>query len=117
MVGLIIGVIFSAAMSSISGEINSLATVSVIDVYRRHVRRQASDRHYLWVSRAATAFWGIYAVVFASIGGRASAALIEAVNMVGSLFYGGMLGVFVLAFFFPRVGASGAFWACWPARR
>ena len=110
VVGLIIGVIFSAAMSSISGEINSLATVSVIDVYRRHVRRQASDRHYLWVSRAATAFWGIYAVIFASIGGSGFGALIETVNVVGSLFYGGMLGVFVLAFFFPRVGARGAFW-------
>ncbi len=110
IVGLVIAVIFSAAMSSISGEINSLATVSVIDVYRRYVKVEASDRHYLWASRLATAFWGIYAVVFASYGGSGFGALIEAVNVIGSLFYPGMLGVFVLAFFFKRVGASAAFY-------
>ncbi len=110
VVGLVIGVIFSAAMSSISGEINSLATVSIIDVYRRHIRPHASDLHYLWASRAATAFWGVYAVVFASRAGSGFGALIETVNVVGSLFYGGMLGVFVLAFFFKTVGGRGAFW-------
>jgi Na+/proline symporter len=108
VVGLIIAVIFSAAMSAVSGEINSLATVTVIDVYKRHFRKSATDRHYLWASRIATAFWGIYAIVFAGRGGGFGA-LIEAVNMIGSLFYGGLLGVFVLAFFFPRVGANGAF--------
>jgi len=110
LVGLVIGVIFSAAMSSISGEINSLATVSIIDVYRRHIRPHASDRHYLFASRATTAFWGVYAVVFASTAGSGFGALIETVNVVGSLFYGGMLGVFVLAFFFKSVGGRGAFW-------
>jgi len=109
IVGLVIAVILSAAMSSISGEVNSLATVSVIDVYRRHVRRQATDRHYLWASRVATAFWGCYAVVFADYA-RNLGSLIEAVNIVGSLFYGGMLGVFVLAFLFPRVRGTAAFW-------
>ena len=108
VVGLVIAVIFTAAMSAISGEVNSLATVTVIDVYRRYVRREATDRHYLWASRLATAFWGIYAIVFASFGGGFGA-LIEVVNIVGSLFYPGMLGVFVLAFFFKRVGANGAF--------
>ncbi len=108
VVGLIIAVIFSAAMSAVSGEINSLATVTVIDVYKRHFRKSATDRHYLWASRIATVFWGVYAVIFAGRGGGFGA-LIEAVNMIGSLFYGGMLGVFVLAFFFPRVGANGAF--------
>jgi SSS family transporter len=110
VVGLVIGVIFSAAMSSISGEINSLATVSIIDVYRRHIRPHGSDRHYLVASRAATAFWGVYAVIFASTAGSGFGALIETVNVVGSLFYGGMLGVFVLAFFFKSVGGKGAFW-------
>ncbi len=110
IVGLVVAVIFSAAMSSISGEINSLATVSVIDVYRRYVRREATDRHYLWASRLATVFWGVYAVVFASYGGSGFGALIEVVNIIGSLFYPGMLGVFVLAFFFKRVGATGAFY-------
>jgi SSS family transporter len=109
LVGLIVAVIFSAAMSSTSGEINSLATVTVIDIYRRHVRKDATDRHYLWASRLATAFWGLYAVGFAQFG-RGFGPLIEAVNMVGSLFYGGLLGVFVLAFGFPRVGAKGAFY-------
>ena len=94
MVGLIIAVIFSAAMSSTSGEINSLATVTVIDIYRRHVNKDASDRHYLMASRWATVFWGLYAVGFAQYG-RNFGALIEAVNIVGSLFYGGLLGVFV----------------------
>ncbi len=108
IVGLIVAVIFSAAMSSTSGEINSLATVTVIDIYRRHVKKNASDRHYLLASRFATVFWGLYAVAFAQYG-RNFGALIEAVNIVGSLFYGGLLGVFVLAFFFKNVGANGAF--------
>jgi Na+/proline symporter len=108
-VGLIIGVIFTAAMSAISGEINSLATVSVIDVYARYVRTTATDGHYLNASRIATAFWGVYAIGFASFGGNFGA-LIEAVNMIGSLFYGGMLGVFVLAFFFKSCTSTGAFW-------
>jgi Na+/proline symporter len=109
VVGLIVAVIFSAAMSSTSGEINSLATVSVIDIYRRHFRPDAPDHHYVVASRLTTIFWGCFAVCFANFG-RNFGALIEAVNMVGSLFYGGLLGVFVLAFFFKRVGANGAFY-------
>jgi SSS family transporter len=108
VVGLIIGVIFSAGMSSISGEINSLATVTVVDVYRR-IYQRGTDRHYLLASRVATCFWGIYAIAFASRG-AGFGALIETVNIVGSLFYGSMLGVFVLAFGFPKVGARGAFY-------
>ena len=110
LVGLVVGVIFTAAMSSISGEINSLATVSVIDVYRRYLKKDGTDRHYLIVSRSLTAFWGLYAIGFASLGGGFGP-LIEAVNLIGSLFYGGMLGVFVLAFFFKRVNGPGAFYA------
>jgi SSS family transporter len=67
LVGLIIAVIFAAAMSSSSGEINSLATVSVIDIYRRHIKPSASDRHYLLASRMATAFWGLYAMFFCAV--------------------------------------------------
>jgi Na+/proline symporter len=96
-------------MSASSGEVNSLATVTVIDIYRRHVRRNASDRHYLWVSRMATAFWGGYAVFFAEYA-KNLGSLVEAVNMLGSFFYGSLLGVFVLAFFFRTVGGNGAFW-------
>ena len=108
LVGLILGVIFTAAMSAISGEINSLATVSMIDVYQRHFHKNADDAHYLKWSRIFTAFWGIYAVVFANFA-RGFGALIEVVNQVGSLFYGSMLGVFVLAFFFKKVGGTAAF--------
>jgi Na+/proline symporter len=109
VVGLIMAAIFAAAMSTISAEINSLATVSVIDIYKRHVRKQSTDRHYLWASRWATAFWGLYAVVTARYATNLGS-LIEAVNMLGSLFYGGLLGVFGLAFFFPKVTARGAFY-------
>ncbi len=108
LVGLLIAVIFSAAMSSTSGEINALATVTVIDIYRRHINRSAPDHHYLMASRVATVFWGIVAVGFAQYG-RNFGALIQAVNIIGSLFYGGLLGVFVLAFFFKSVGPNGAF--------
>jgi Na+/proline symporter len=108
VVGLIVAVIFTAAMSSTSGEINSLAAVTIIDLYQRHIRKDASDRHYLAASRVATVFWGVYAVVFAQYG-SSFGSLIEAVNIIGSLFYGGLLGVFVLAFFFKSVGANGAF--------
>ena len=108
VVGLIVAVIFSAAMSSTSGEINSLSAVTVIDIYRRHIKRDASDRHYLIASRLATVFWGCFAMGFAQYG-KNFGALIQAVNVIGSLFYGGLLGVFVLAFFFRSVGANGAF--------
>jgi Na+/proline symporter len=108
IVGLLIAVILAATMSSSSGEINSLATVSVVDIYKRHFRKHATDHHYLTASRVATAFWGAYAVAFAGLG-KHLGSLIEAVNIVGSLFYGSLLGVFVLAFFFKRVSGTGAF--------
>ena len=109
VVGLVLGVIFTAAMSAISGEINSLATVSMIDIYRRHIHPAASDRHYVMASRAATVFWGAYAVGFAVLFGQGFGALIVAVNQIGSYFYGSMLGVFVLAFFLKRVAGTAAF--------
>jgi Na+/proline symporter len=109
LIGLLIGVIFSASMGSTSGEINSLATVSVVDIYARYIARNRTDRHYLIASRVLTAFWGAFAVAFAALGSRGFGALIERVNIVGSLFYGGLLGVFVLAFFCKRVGGTAAF--------
>jgi Na+/proline symporter len=107
-VGLIMAAIFAAAMSTISAEVNSLATVSVIDIYRRHIKRDAPDRHYLRASQFFTAFWCGYAILTARYGAGLGS-LIEAVNQLGSLFYSCMLGVFVLAFYFPRVTANGAF--------
>jgi SSS family transporter len=110
VIGLVIAVIFTAAMSSSSGELNSLAAVSVMDLYRRHVRKDATDRHYLLASRVFTAAWGIWAVVFAQYA-KQLGSLVEAVNQVGSFFYPVLLGVFILGFFFRRVQGSAAFWA------
>ncbi len=108
LIGLIIAAIFAAAMSSAAGEMNSLATSTVIDVYKRHVRPEATDRHYLAVSKAATGFWGLTACVFALYAARAGS-LIEVVNMVGSLFYGTLLGAFVLAIGTRRANGTGTF--------
>jgi Na+/proline symporter len=108
IVGLVIAVIFAATMSASSGEINSLATVTIVDLYRRHVRRDASDHHYVIASRVATLFWGVYAIVFAGWGKRLGP-LIVAVNVVGSLFYGSLLGCFVLAFGFRKVKGTATF--------
>lgn len=109
IVGLVIAVIFAATMSASSGEINSLATVTVIDIYQRHFKRGASDRHYLWASRWFTLFWGVYAVMFAGWA-KQMGSLIVAVNKVGSLFYGSLLGCFVLALMFPKVRGTAVFW-------
>jgi SSS family transporter len=109
LVGLLLAVIFGATMTAISAEMNALASVSIVDIYKRHVRRDRTDAHYLTASRLATLFWGCYAVVCAHyLKGLGS--LVEVVNVLGSLFYGGMLGVFVLAFFFKSVSARGAFY-------
>jgi Na+/proline symporter len=108
LVGLVIAAIFAAAMSSIAAELNSLATATVIDFYRRHFRRQAPQAHYLAVSRAATAAWGVIAcgvAVYATTLGS----LIEVVNRFGSFFYGSLLGVFVLAIGTRRATGTGAF--------
>jgi len=80
----------------------------VVDIYRR-LHTTGSDRHYLWASRIFTLFWGAYAVVIAQYATNVGA-LIEVVNRLGSLFYGGMLGVFVLAFYMRAIGSTAAFW-------
>ncbi len=110
LVGLVIAVVFAATMSASSGEINSLATVTVVDIYKRYVRRGGTDRHYLAASRWSTLFWGVYAVAFAGWGKKPDS-LIVAVNVVGSLFYGTLLGCFVVAFLFRRVGGTAIFTA------
>jgi SSS family transporter len=108
IVGLIIAAVFAAAMSTISAELNSLATATVVDHYQRYLVKGREDAHYARTARIATAFWGIYATTFASFGGQLGS-LIEAVNIVGSYFYGSMLGVFVLAFAPWRSNGNGAF--------
>ena len=108
LVGLIIAAIFAAAMSSIAAELNSLATSSVIDIYRRLLRPAESDAHYLTVSRIATAVWGLFACFVATFA-VGLGTLIEVVNRFGSFFYGSLLGVFVLALAFRRANGHGAF--------
>lgn len=108
VVGLIIAAIFAAAMSSIAAELNSLATATVMDFYRRHFRREATDAHYLKVSKMATAAWGMFACVVALYAMRLGS-LIEVVNRFGSYFYGSLLGVFVLAIGARRATGTGAF--------
>ena len=110
MVGLLLAVIFAASMSSTASALNSLASVSVIDVYKRSFVTEASDGHYLLASRLATVFWGIFAVFFAELAGKLGS-LIEAVNLLGSLFYGAILGLFIVAFYFKRIGATAVFYA------
>ena len=109
LVGLMIAAIFAAAMSSIAAELNSLSTATVIDFYRRHYRKSATDTHYLWVSKVATGFWGVFASITALYAANLGS-LIEVVNRFGSFFYGSLLGVFVLAVGVPRATAAGAFW-------
>ncbi|MBA3886415.1 MAG: sodium:solute symporter [Acidobacteria bacterium] len=96
LTGLMIAAIFAAVMSSVSSELNSLSTATIIDFYRRHFRTTASQPHYLFVSKLATGVWGVFACIIATQAAHLGA-LIEVVNRVGSFFYGSILGVFVLA--------------------
>ena len=106
LAGLFIAAIIAAAMSSISSELNSLSTTSIIDFYRRWFRPEASDAHYLRVSKVATAFWGVFACIVA-VYAVSLGSLIEVVNRFGSFFYGSILGVFLLAMI-PRARGRGA---------
>lgn len=109
LAGLVIAVIFAAAMSTLSGEFNSLASASMVDFYKRFVARDENDRRDLLVSRVLTALWGLFACFVALEAGRLGSA-IEVVNKFGSYFYGSILGVFALAVLTPRATARGAFW-------
>jgi Na+/proline symporter len=108
VVGLILVAIFAAAMSTVESELTALSSATVIDFYRRYLKTDASDAHYLRVSRAATVGWGAFATVCALYMGRLGSA-IEAVNVIGSNFYGPILGVFVLAVGTKRTNGNGAF--------
>jgi Na+/proline symporter len=108
LVGLVIVVVFAATMSSSASAMNSLATTTVIDVYKRLVKKDAGDRHYLLVTRISTVFWGAFAVLLSERASRLGS-LIEAVNILGSLFYGAVLGIFLLAFFAKHVRGTAAF--------
>jgi Na+/proline symporter len=110
LVGLILAAILSASMSSSAAELNALASVTVIDIYKRLGRRNASEQHYLIVSKLATVFWGLYAISIAQFANHLGS-LIEAVNIMGSLFYGTILGIFLIAFYFKNIGGNATFFA------
>ena len=108
LAGIFIAAVFAAAMSSVAGELAALSSTTVIDLYRRWVRPEADDAHFLKVSRAATGAWGVFACVVATFAADLGS-LIEVVNRFGSYFYGSILGVFLLAMI-PRTRGSGAFY-------
>ncbi len=108
LIGLVLAAILSASMSSTSAELNALASTTVIDIYKRVIKPNRSEAHYLRVSKLATFLWGLYAIGFALFANRLGS-LIEAVNILGSLFYGTILGLFLLAFYFRRIGGHAAF--------
>jgi len=109
LVGLMIAAIFAAAMSASGGELNALATATVIDFYRRHFVKDADDAHYVVVSKLATFGWGLFACYVATRAAN-QGSLIEVVNRYGSFVYGSLLGVFILAIMTKRATARGAFW-------
>ncbi|HEY1061795.1 MAG TPA: sodium:solute symporter [Daejeonella sp.] len=110
LIGLLIAIIFLASMGSTSSALNSLASTTVIDIYKRLVNPDASDEKYLSVSRWTTIIWGIFCILMALYASKMGN-LIEAVNILGSLFYGTILGIFIVAFYFKKIGGSATFTA------
>lgn len=102
LIGLLLAVIFSAAMSSTSSELNALATTTIVDFYRRSFKQDGTDQHYFTASKLFTVMWGGFALIFA-FSAKFADNLIELVNMVGSVFYGAILGVFLVAFFYEEL--------------
>ncbi len=110
IIGLLLAVMFSAAMSSMAGELNALASTTCIDIYKRSVNQKAPPDHYLRASKWFTVGWALLAMVFAMLASFAEN-LIQFVNIVGSLFYGTILGIFLTAFYVKRVQGTAVFWA------
>ena len=108
LVGVLMASIFCAAMSATASGLNSLASTSVVDIGKRLVWRDRPDHQYVLLSKAMTVFWGLFSIVFAMYANRLGS-LIEAVNKVGSIFYGTMLAVFLVAFYLPWVKGTAAF--------
>ena len=108
LIGLVLAAILSASMSSTSAELNALASTSVMDIYKRIIHDKGNERHYLIASKMATIFWGAIAIFFALFANRLGS-LVEAVNILGSLFYGTILGIFLVAFYFKKIGGHAVF--------
>jgi Na+/proline symporter len=110
LIGLLIAIVFLASMGSTASALNSLASTTVVDIYKRTIKPNASDKQYLLVSRMATVFWGMVCIIMALYAGKMGN-LLEAVNQLGSYIYGTILGVFVVAFYVKRVSGSAVFLA------
>ena len=110
IIGLLLAVMFLAAMSSMAGELSALSSTTAVDIYRRSINQNASPEHYLKASRVFTVIWAVLAMVFAMLASFAEN-LIQFVNIVGSIFYGTILGVFLVAFYIRRIKGTAVFWA------
>ncbi len=110
LIGLLLAVILSAAMSSTASELNALGTITTLDIYKRYSPASKVPRHYLKVSKVFTLVWGIIAIIIASVASLFEN-LIQLVNIIGSIFYGNVLGIFLLAFFFKRIHGKAVFYA------
>ena len=109
-IGLLLAVIFSAAMSSTSAEITALSSISTIDFYKRLINNNSKEIQYIKYSKLFTLFWGLLSIIFA-LTLVTSENLIESINIVASLFYGNILGIFLVAFFTKKVNSSNVFYA------
>jgi SSS family solute:Na+ symporter len=109
LIGLLLAVILSAAMSSSASEINALSAITVVDLYKRF-RNTQEEKHYVWAGKAFTLLWGVIAIAFALVGNLFEN-LIQLVNIIGSLFYGTILGIFLIALFFKSIKANAVFFA------
>ncbi|OCB76138.1 sodium:solute symporter [Flavobacterium crassostreae] len=110
LIGLLLAVILSAAMSSTASGLNALASTTAIDIYKRNVKTQKSDKHYLNITKFFTLFWGIIAILFACIG-TLFENLIQLVNIIGSIFYGTVLGIFLVGFYIQFIQAKAIFYS------
>jgi uncharacterized sodium:solute symporter family permease YidK len=109
LIGLLVAVFFAATFSSKAGELNALGSTTTIDLYRHVIKRDADDAHYVTASKWFTALWGLVAIAFALFANLVEN-LIQATNIIGSIFYGVVLGLFLTAFFLKKVGGTAVFW-------
>ena len=109
LIGLLLAVILSAAMSSTASGLTALASTTAIDIYKRNLKVEKSDKHYVNATRVFTVFWGIVAILFACIG-TLFENLIQLVNIIGSIFYGTVLGIFLVGFYIKYIRAKAIFW-------
>lgn len=110
LIGLLLAVILSAAMSSTASELNALGTITALDLYKRNVKKEHDEKHYLFATKGFTLLWGIVAIAIANVASLFDN-LIQLVNIIGSIFYGNVLGIFLLAFFFKFVRGNAVFLA------